>query len=128
MIYTKHQTGSKKRFARLYSSPRWRALRAKLFRDRGEQCESCYAIGAAGEIQIHHRTPIALGGAIWDEQNLEVLCRSCHLDRHRKIEAEKLPDWQRRLYELVNRPVVSQPRRIDLTRAKPAQSLAPGGH
>lgn len=125
MIYTRHQTGSKRKHAWIYRSRRWLALRAKLFRERGEQCESCYSIG---EVQVHHIKPVSLGGAKFDESNLEVLCRSCHLERHRKIEAEKMPAWQRRLYELVDRPVVPQPRRIDLTRAKPAQSLAPGGH
>ena len=124
MIYTRHQTGSKRRFAWIYQSKRWLALRARIFHERGEQCEECYSIG---ECQLHHIKPVSLGGDIWNESNLRIVCRSCHLEAHRKIEAEKLPDWQRRLYELVDRPVVPQPRRIDLTRAKPAQSLAPGG-
>ena len=108
MIYTKHQTGSKRRFAWIYQSKRWKALRAKLFRERGEQCEVCYSIGADGEIQVHHRIPVSLGGEIFDESNLVVLCRSCHLEAHREIEKRKMPDWQRRLYELVDRPVVQR--------------------
>ena len=108
MIYTKHQTGSKKRFAWIYQSKRWKALRAKLLNERGAQCERCYSIGADGEIQVHHRIPVSLGGDIWDESNLIVLCRSCHLEAHREIEKRKLPDWQRRLYELVDKPVVGR--------------------
>ena len=105
MIYTKHQTGSKKRFAWIYQSKRWRALRAKLFNERGAQCESC---GSIGELQIHHRVPVSQGGDIWNEDNLILLCRSCHLEAHREIEKRKMPDWVRRLYELVDRPVVPQ--------------------
>ena len=101
MIHTRHQTGSKRRFAWIYSSPRWKVLRAKVFRERGEQCESCFSIG---EVQVHHRIPVSLGGAIFDEKNLEVLCRSCHLERHRAIEQSKMPDWKRRLYDLIERP------------------------
>ena len=102
MIYTKHQTGSKRRYSWIYRSKRWKELRARIFRERGEQCEVCFSIG---EIQLHHRVPVSQGGDIWNERNLIVLCRSCHLDAHRKIENSKLPDWQRRLYELIDRPV-----------------------
>lgn len=98
----KHHSGAKRRFAWIYHSPGWRALRARILKERGEQCEECYSIG---EIQLHHKTPVSLGGEIWDEKNLIVLCRSCHLEIHRKIEADKLPDWQRRLYELLDKPV-----------------------
>ena len=106
MIYTRHQTGSKRRFAWIYQSKRWRALRAKLFRERGEQCESCYSIG---EVQVHHIKPVSLGGDIWNESNLRIVCRSCHLEAHRKIEQTQLPEWERKLYELVDRPVESKP-------------------
>ena len=102
MIYTKHQTGSKRRFAWIYSSKRWRALRASILKERGEQCESCYSVG---EIQLHHRLPVSLGGELWNPDNLVVLCRSCHLEEHRKIEDAKLPDWQRKLYQLIDKPV-----------------------
>ena len=109
----RNQTGSKRRFAWIYSSPRWRALRKQAMDRAGECCEYCFSIG---EIQVHHKTPVSLGGAIWDLANLEVVCRSCHLEAHRKIEAEKMPEWQRRLYELVDRPVVPRIQRISLNR------------
>ena len=102
MIHTRYPTGSKRRFAWIYRSQRWKELRARIFRERGEQCESCYSIG---EIQLHHKRPVSLGGAIWDEKNLEIVCRQCHLEAHRKIEGSKMPEWQRKLYQLLDAPV-----------------------
>ena len=103
MIKTRYPTGSKRRFKWIYSSARWKALRASIFRERGKKCERCQSLG---EVQLHHKVPVASGGEIWDETNLILLCRSCHLEAHRKIEASKIPDWQRRLYALVEQPVV----------------------
>ena len=114
MIYSRHQTGSKRRFAWIYSSKRWLELRARIFRERGEQCESCYSIGSYGEIQLHHKRPVSLGGAIFDEKNLEVLCRSCHLERHRAIEQSKMPEWKRKLYRLVDAPVEPRLKRFSI--------------
>ena len=111
MIYTRHKTGSKRRNAWIYSSKRWRALRQQALKRADDCCERCFSIG---EIQVHHKVPVALGGAIWDLDNLEAVCRSCHLEAHRKIEAERLPDWQRRLYELIDKPIVPKPQRITI--------------
>ena len=104
MIRTRYPTGSKKRFQWIYSSKRWRELREKLFHERGEQCEKCYSI-AFGEIEVHHIKPISLGGDIWSEDNLVLRCRSCHLEDHREIEKQKMPIWQRKLYELIDKPI-----------------------
>ena len=117
MIYSKHQTGSKRRFAWIYSSKRWRALRATILKDRGEQCESCFSIG---EIQLHHRVPVSLGGELWNPENLIVLCRSCHLEAHRKIESEKLPTWKRKLYELIDKPVEPRLQKFSLAQGRAA--------
>ena len=119
MIGKKHRyhTGSKRRFAWIYSSPRWKALRQTVLKRADGQCEECYSIG---ETQVHHRVPIAMGGSIWDEKNLIAICRSCHLEMHRKIEAERLPIWQRKLYDLIDRPVTPRLQRIKtLRRAVP---------
>lgn len=118
MIYTRHQSGSKRRFAWIYSSTRWKALRSKIFRERGEQCEVCFSIG---EVQLHHRVPVSLGGEIWNPDNLEIVCRTCHLERHRKIEESKMPLWKKKLYELIDKPI--EPR---LKRLNP--QTAHGGH
>ena len=114
----RHHTGSKQRFAWIYSSKRWKAIRQRALNRADGQCEECFSIG---EVQVHHRTPVSLGGAIWDLENLIVLCRSCHLEAHRRIEFAKMPDWQRRLYELVDKPI---PRKlIRLTTTRPGGQL-----
>ena len=100
----RHHSGSKRRFAWIYSSPRWKALRQRALKRADGICEECYSLG---EVQVHHKVPVSLGreSDIWDLDNLIVLCRSCHLEAHRRIETAKLPDWQRRLYELVDKPI-----------------------
>ena len=115
MIGTKHRyhSGSKRRNAWIYSSPRWKALRAKVLSRAEECCERC---GSIGEVQVHHRVPVSLGGDIWGLDNLIALCRSCHLEMHRQIEVERLPAWQRRLYELVEKPIPRALQRINTLR------------
>lgn len=114
MIHTRYRTGSKKRFQWIYSSKKWKLLRQVALNRAEGCCEECYSIG---EIQVHHKKPVAQGGAIFDIDNLIVLCRSCHLEAHRKIEVEKMPVWKRKLYELIDKPV--QPHLIRLK--QPAQ-------
>ena len=114
----RHLSGSKRRFAWIYRSPRWKALRQRALKRAEGICEECYSLG---EVQVHHRTPVSLGGAIWDLDNLIVLCRSCHLEAHRKIEFAKMPEWQRKLYELVEKPI--PPKFVRITQL-PAQRRA----
>ena len=109
MINTRHQTGSKKRFAWIYRSNRWKSLRQIALNRADGVCEKCRS---RGELQVHHRKPVAQGGAIFDINNLIVLCRSCHLEAHRRIEHDKMPSWKRKLYELIDKPVA--PRCIKL--------------
>lgn len=73
-----------------YKSRAWQDCRDGYARRRGYLCESCLAKGIyrPGEI-VHHKVPltkenihdpeIALS---WD--NLELLCRDCHAERHNK--------------------------------------------
>ena len=45
---------------------------------RGYRCERCKG---PGKLEVHHIIPLEYGG---DEtpDNLEVLCRDCHIDEH----------------------------------------------
>ena len=68
-----------KRGRSVYGSKRWRRLRVTaLDRDRW-RCSSC---GRAGALEIHHKTAVAKGGAIWALDNLEAKCRGCHFLVH----------------------------------------------
>lgn len=35
-----------------------------------------------GRLEVHHKKPVAQGGAWYDLENLEVLCRGCHIKHH----------------------------------------------
>ena len=47
----------------------------------GGRCEKC---GAAGDLQVHHRVPLAAGGTI-RLNILAVLCRACHKEETTSI-------------------------------------------
>lgn len=53
--------------------------REKALAEHGHQCTEC---GATDNIEVHHIDRDRSNNAI---ENLEVLCRSCHGDRHKKL-------------------------------------------
>ena len=62
-----------------------------MVKDRdGWRCTDC---GRAGRLQVDHRTPLALGGAPYDLDNLATVCERCHF-RKTALENEK-PDPER---------------------------------
>ena len=60
----------------------------------GWRCGRC---GVAGRLEVHHRRPLHLGGARYDPENLEVVCRGCHVAAHRR----PLTDAERAWADLV---------------------------
>lgn len=60
---------------RLYRSRPWRRVRAFVLDAALWRCERC---GARGRLEVHHRRPLADGGAPFDPANLEAVCRRCH--------------------------------------------------
>ena len=86
---TKH--GARAWAYNFYISPQWIACRRAYAKSKGMLCERCAAAGLAvpGE-EVHHKirlTPqnvndpaVALN---WD--NLEVLCKQCHLAEHNTV-------------------------------------------
>lgn len=57
---------------------RWRAVRrAALDRDAW-RCRRC---GRAGVLEVDHVIPVQDGGAPYDLDNLQSLCRRCHRDK-----------------------------------------------
>ena len=59
------------------NSPAWRATRNRALRLADYRCQHC---GNKRDLQVHHRTYERLGRE-WD-QDLEVLCDSCHRGHH----------------------------------------------
>lgn len=68
----------------------WERRRAMVFERDGRRCQNC---GAAGRLEAHHITPISEGGTN-DLDNLTTLCRSCHIDAHRRKVSEPELAWQ----------------------------------
>ncbi|MBC3796443.1 HNH endonuclease [Acetobacterium tundrae] len=69
----------------IYNSKRWITKREYIFSKTFGICERC---GRPGE-EVHHKiylTPenIHDPGIVYGEDNLELLCRDCHFDEHRK--------------------------------------------
>ena len=56
----------------------WTAIRARAIRAAGRRCSRC---GRPGKLEVHHPIPLSKGGD--HGQALEVVCRVCHLQRHR---------------------------------------------
>jgi hypothetical protein len=62
----------------------WRGLRNQALREADYRCREC---GTKRDLEVHHLTYERLGDELLDD--LEVLCRGCHLGEHR-IEVQ---DW-----------------------------------
>lgn len=72
------------KFGRFYSSVEWRTLSAKYTQDKKYRCERCGQIAT----EVHHKKAIQTPEG-WelrlDYNNLELLCLSCHNERHNRF-------------------------------------------
>ncbi len=72
-------------------------IRDKLLVQVGHRCVRC--LSDALEVDIHHMVPVAEGGAN-EEDNLVVLCPTCHRLVHRyKLSVRQLQEYKRRAIE-----------------------------
>lgn len=76
---------------KFYSSGAWRAVEVQYARDHHYLCENCLRKGIyrAGEI-VHHKIeldPVNINNPeiALSFDNLELLCRECHAERHKMI-------------------------------------------
>ena len=60
---------------------RWAAVRRAVFERDGWRCVEC---GKAGRLECDHVVPLDRGGDPWDPDNLQTLCRSCHIEKTRR--------------------------------------------
>ena len=72
----------------------WTAIRARAIRAARRRCTRC---GLPGRLEVHHPRPLSHGGD--HDQALEVVCRVCHLARHRKPEDPARLAWAEFLRE-----------------------------
>lgn len=76
-------------YVRFYNSKEWGILSRRYAQDKGYRCEVCRGIAT----QVHHRVPIQ-SDAGWklrlDYNNLELLCISCHNDKHNRFKKKSM--------------------------------------
>ncbi|MDE2752918.1 MAG: HNH endonuclease signature motif containing protein [Gemmatimonadota bacterium] len=78
---------------------RWARTRRAAFDRDGWRCVEC---GRAGRLEAHHVTPLHKGGAPYDLDNLATLCRSCHIDRHRRKLTPEEAAWRALVDDLLH--------------------------
>lgn len=88
---SKH-TGS--RFHKRLNRRRWEAVRLTMLNNADWRCSDCRRFGN----EVHHVVPLHKGGAAYDLDNLAVLCRGCHQERHRQRRPPEA--WRRLVAEL----------------------------
>ena len=71
---------------------KWRAFRLTILDERGWRCARC---GKAGRLDLHHKKPLHEGGAVFEKENVEILCRSCHINEHRVYPPEPVEAWKK---------------------------------
>ena len=66
----------------------------------GYRCRAC---GRAGRLEADHVTPLDRGGAPFDPDNMQALCRGCHIaktraENRRPVDPER-ESWRRVLHK-----------------------------
>lgn len=69
-----------------YKSPEWQLARQLKIRDANGKCERCGAIGE----EVHHKTRLTVlnvndTSISLNQENLELLCRKCHNEEHKRF-------------------------------------------
>lgn len=76
------------KYTRFYNSKEWRVLSMTYTQDKAFRCEQCGQVAS----EVHHVVPIQTDDG-WnrrlDYDNLELLCKSCHNDKHNRFKASK---------------------------------------
>jgi len=74
----------------------WRAVRAQVLARDGFRCRQC---GRRGRLEVDHVVALDQGGAELDPENLQALCRHCHMvktrsERHQGAVIEGRGAWR----------------------------------
>ena len=77
---------------RRYNNPRWKRLRRKHLANN-PLCVRCKKQGrTTAATTVDHEVPVEHGGAMWDEDNLQSLCSTCHSGWKQRQEARAYRD------------------------------------
>ena len=72
------------------SSREWEWIREKVLQRDGRRCRQC---GKAGRLEVHHVKHLQEGGDNALE-NLQVLCRDCHIRAHARPVSASTARWR----------------------------------
>ena len=79
------------------SHSKWAKVRLLVLDRDGWKCTTC---GKSARLECDHRVSMEDGGEVYAMENLQALCRSCHIAKHGGIVHETPPEvleWQRYL-------------------------------
>ena len=85
-----------KRYQKLLNSPRWKLLRAAVFRRTNGLCEMCMKEGfITPGVDVHHIRPVEQAKTVegpdgmrarcYDPNNVMLLCVPCHIKTHQEM-------------------------------------------
>lgn len=83
----------------MYHTKRWQLLSRRLKKQANYRCQECNK--KTGALETHHIKPVKEGGDFWSESNLKVLCRTCHIEKHRKKVDKVYQEWIKFRDELI---------------------------
>ena len=78
----------------------WRKVRLKVLDRDGWKCTQCTK---AGRLEVDHIKPLENGGAVYALDNLQTLCRGCHIAKHGgRGPSPEVEAWRRYLTNLLH--------------------------
>ena len=98
------------------SGNRWRRLRRRILDRDGWRCQAP-GCGKAGRLEVDHIIALEDGGDPWAEDNLQALCRACHIEKTAREYRARNPDppevqaWKSFVEELAGPELVRTVRR-----------------
>ena len=102
-MYGRRYEGQRSETTKVRSLAKWKRVRRAAIERDGYRCRHCGK--AAGRFEVDHIKPLSEGGAPFDLENLQPLCRPCHFDKTTldRGGVPHAPDaaWQRLVGELL---------------------------
>lgn len=82
-----YEARTDKEYQAIYRSPLWKKVRRVALSRANGLCEQCMKIGKISYVDdVHHIVPIKVDiNKAYDISNLICLCRSCHIEAHKRI-------------------------------------------
>ena len=79
----------------------WSHVRKYVFTRDDYRCRKC---GKAGRLECDHIKPIEQGGEVYNTNNLQTLCRGCHIEktRNERNGVRTRSDWEKRVDSVAN--------------------------